>query len=101
MAKINSIDLGVLSTDRAALEKFILTDDGTLLFGTVLYHKELTLNYYKTGNVKVTAAGTIPETNLFDLDRWGWKSSGYGVVTEPELRPKIAELIIEIKNKEL
>lgn len=97
--KMHCLYLGVLSTDVSAKEKFILTDGGILLFGRVLYHKELVHRQFKREDVRVIAAGTIPDDYSSDLENWGWKSTGYGIVTDQELRPNIVNKILEYKAK--
>jgi hypothetical protein len=96
--EISCIYLGVLSTEIAAREKFILADDGTLLFGRVLYHKELALYQFGRDDIRVVAAGVIPDGNVSDLESWGWKSTGYGIITDQELRPNIVNKILKYRE---
>lgn len=97
--EINCLYLGVLSNETDAREKFILVDSGMLLFGHVLYHKELAMYQFGRDDVGVIAAGVVPDSKISDLESWGWKSTGYGIVTDQELRPNIVNKILEYKGK--
>lgn len=97
---MNCYNLGILSVDEGAKEKFVLLEDGALLFGQVMYHKDLVYYYCGEEKMKVLAAGTLPDKNLEDMDSWGWKSTGYEVTTEEKLKPVIVREIIEHKEKD-
>lgn len=93
------INLGILSDDVHRAEKFILLEDKRLFLGTVLYHKELAVHFFTNQDVKVIAAGTIPKEEVNSIEKWGWKSTGYNVVTDVTLRPLIFKEILRHKEK--
>ena len=92
---ISITNLGVLSNEETAQTKFILTEDGVLLFGTCMWHKDLSAQVKLSPNTKIIGAGIVPNdltTCSIDEDEWGgWKSTGYGIVTPQELRFPIKE----------
>lgn len=92
------IYLGVLSNEKSAREKFILLEDGTLLFGRVLYHKDLAKEYVGRENVRVVAAGTLPQEEVEVIEGWGWKSTGYHIETKEEMKTTIVRAILSQKN---
>lgn len=93
--QITITDLGTLSEDEKAKNKFILTEDGVLLFGKCLQHKDLSSYAKLPVATKIIGAGVVPddmETCSIDDSEWGeWKSTGYGVRTPPELKFPIKE----------
>ncbi len=87
-------NLGVVSDDEKSLVKFILLDNGILLFGRVKWHKDLLDAYREAGaDATVVAAGIAPKnigkTTVKD-DVWGgWQSTGYGIITPDEYKGDI------------
>jgi hypothetical protein len=74
--------------------KFILLEDGRLLYGTCKWHKDLG----ESGNIgscKVVGAGVIPShIPTADDEDWGnWQSTGYEVITPTDLRESIKEAL--------
>jgi hypothetical protein len=92
-------NLGRISHDDAHKVKFILLNNGVLLFGKVEWHKDLMNSYtdHQT-NVSVVAAGTIPQhiaaVDLSEENWGGWKSTGYGVLTPDEYRESIRNVLL-------
>ncbi len=74
--KMNIVYLGVLSCDESAQEKFVLLESSDLLFGTVIYHKDLVSAHLGKTGCRVVAAGTIPKDTISNSSAWGWKSAG-------------------------
>lgn len=107
MMKITVTNLGVLSPDEKAQVKFILTEEGNLLYGKCLWHKDLSLKAKLLPDTKIIGAGIAPddlETCSIEGNEWGeWKSTGYGLVTPQELRFPIKEAFFDYhsttKNK--
>ena len=93
--QITVINLGTLLDDEKAQVKFLLTEEGDLLYGKCLWHKDLSAHIKLSPNVQIIAAGIVPdnmETCSINDNEWGnWKSSGYGVTTPQELRFPIKE----------
>lgn len=84
---------GVVSGDAASKVKFILLEDGRLLYGKCQWHKDLAKDVCIDESMKVLGAGVFPD-NIQEVsieeDVWGgWKSTGYNVVTPLELRQSI------------
>lgn len=88
-------DLGNLSDEEHSKVKFILLDNGDLLFGKCKWHKDLQdASSYKTESVQVVGAGTVPldVDGFMDDEKWGgWKSTGYSVITPDNIRKQIVE----------
>ena len=101
--QITVTNVGTLSDDEKARNKFILTEDGLLLFGKCLQHKDLALHAKLLPTIKIVGAGLVPddmETCSLDDDEWGdWKSVGYGVRTPPELKFPIKEAFFSYSHK--
>jgi hypothetical protein len=99
---ISVTKLASSSEDEKARSKFILLEDGTLLFGRCMYHKDLYSAFCnddtkKEQEVIVLAAGTVPDDVNISLEdeRWGgWKSTGYNVITPLYLRKSIQDAFI-------
>lgn len=93
--QITVINLGTLSDDERAKVKFILTEEGTLFYGKCLWHKDLSIYAKLLPTLQIIAAGVVPdyvETCSIDDNEWGdWKSTGYGIITPPELMFPIKE----------
>jgi hypothetical protein len=85
-------DLGQVSDGEK--RKFILVEDGRLLYGICKWHKDLG-NAEAIGDLKVVGAGVIPLSLKYASDEeWGdWQSTGYGIVTPEELRNPIKEAL--------
>ncbi len=101
---INVKNLGRISSIAEHKVKFILLDNGVLLFGKVEWHKDLMDNYLgDESNIIVIAAGSIPtdiETaDLEDSDWGGWKSTGYKVLTPPEYRAQIRDALLPYRDE--
>lgn len=95
--------LGSVSGDGNSKIKFILLEDGTLLYGKCQWHKDLAVAAGIDEAVKVVGAGVIP-ANLMEAgikdDVWGnWKSTGYGVLTPETLREEIAAALVSCKKE--
>ena len=92
---IKITNLGILSNDEKAKVKFILTEEGDLLYGKCLWHKDLSAHVKLLPTVEIIGAGIVPddmETCSIDDAEWGdWKSTGYGVTTPQELKFPIKE----------
>jgi len=91
-------NLGQVSGDHTSLTKFLLFENGILLCGICQWHKDLAVAANVDEKVKVVGAGVVPvnirEASIED-DVWGgWKSTGYGITTPPELREGIREALI-------
>ncbi len=98
-------NLGSISKVAEHKVKFILLDNGVLLFGKVEWHKDLMDAFVgDKANRIVIAAGSLPENvGTADLgdDAWGgWKSTGYKVLTPLEYRDKIHAALLPY-NKEI
>jgi hypothetical protein len=92
-------DLGIVSGDEESKIKFILLENGTLLYGKCEWHKDLAMAAKVGENAKVIGAGVVPE-NIAEAsiedNVWGeWKSTGYGVVTSLALRKDIQKALME------
>ncbi|MEN9551983.1 MAG: hypothetical protein RI935_360 [Candidatus Parcubacteria bacterium] len=95
---MNIVYLGVLSCDESAQEKFPLLESDDLLLGAVIYHKDLVSAHLGKTGWRVIAAGTIPKNTISNSSAWGWKSTGYRIITDQELRPDIVDKITEYKE---
>ena len=95
--KITITNIGTLSEDEKAKNKFILTEEGLLLYGKCLQHKDLSVYVKLSPTTKIIGAGVVPddmETCSIDDAEWGgWKSTGYGVRTPNELKFPIKEAL--------
>lgn len=93
--KISITNVGTLSDDERAKNKFILTEDGLLIYGKCLQHKDLSTYVKLPVTTKIVGAGVVPddmETCSIDDSEWGeWKSTGYGIRTPSELKFPIKE----------
>ena len=102
MNDFSVINLGRISDDSSHKIKFVLFNNGVLLFGKVEWHKDL-VNSYAAANpdLMVIAAGTVPrDIDIVDLsdENWGgWKSTGYKVHTPPEYRERIRNTLLPFK----
>lgn len=95
-------NLGNISGDDASKIKFILLDDGTLLYGRVEWHKDLVSAAELGQDIRVVGAGVVPR-DVHDTrdESWGnWKSTGYNVVTPVELQKEIMNVFVSAQNKE-
>lgn len=101
--QITITNLGRLSDDEKAQVKFILTEEGDLLYGKCLWHKDLGAHSKLSPDVQIIGAGVVPddmETCSIDDNEWGdWKSTGYGVTTPQELRFPIKEAFFSHGHK--
>jgi hypothetical protein len=98
------VNLGSISENSAHKTKFILLDDGVLLFGKVEWHKDLAANYTRNASeVSVVAAGTVPNdiaaADLSEESWGGWKSTGYDVRTPIEFRESIRTALLPYKEE--
>jgi hypothetical protein len=94
-------NLGEISGDQDSKVKFILFEDGTLLFGKCQWHKDLATAAKVDETMKVVGAGVV-SSNIEDTsdEAWGgWKSTGYGIVTPIEIRQTIRNALISTKWK--
>lgn len=87
---IEVINLGDVSKENNHKRKFVLLDDGRLIFGKVQWHKNL-VEAAGIDNPIVIGAGVVPEDLISDTDdAWGeWKSTGYEIVTSPDFREAV------------
>ncbi len=96
-------NLGVLSDDERARVKFILTEEGNLLYGKCLQHRDLSAHVKLSPTIRIIGAGVVPddmETCSIDDNEWGdWKSTGYGITTPPELKFPIKEAFFSHSHK--
>ncbi len=98
--RISARSLGRISDSPADPIKFILLDDGLLLFGKAQWHKDLMRAHLAERGAPrdVVAAGTVPSDiaarGLDDEDWGGWKSTGFGVRTPIEYRAAIREALL-------
>ena len=92
-------NLGSVSGDKSSPIKFILLEDGTLLFGNCTWHKDLGIAAHVDDTLHVIGAGVVPENiskaGIEDKASWGdWRSTGYGTVTPIELRESIRRALL-------
>lgn len=105
---ITPIPLIDISTNKDAKCKFILLNDGKLLFGMCTYHKDLGAAFLQNENNKedeaiyVIGAGIVPTdiyTDTEDTKAWGeWVSTGYDIVTPFDLRKEIQRALKKINE---
>jgi hypothetical protein len=96
--------LGIISGEDAGIVKFLLLEDGALIFGKCYWHKDLVMAFYgKAVNVTVLAAGVLPRDvskASLDEDAWGgWLSNGYNIVTPQALRLTIKEVLTSFESE--
>jgi hypothetical protein len=101
--KITIIPLSTVANGNNVWNKFILLEDGRLLYGMCRYHKDLSTVYFSNqeedGTLKVIGAGIVPEdvrTDIEDSAWGGWESTGYDVVTPLYMRTMIQEAFIDV-----
>ena len=91
-------NLGSLTEDRNSATKFILIDTGVLFFGRCKWHNDLAIAAKLPEEIVIIGAGVVPpnlETaDISDAFWGGWKSSGYGIVTDEELRVHIYHALL-------
>lgn len=94
--------LPTISDDIKSKTKFILLEDGKLLYGICKYHKDLGAAYYENQDgddvIKVIGAGVVPDdvrTGIGDSAWGGWESTGYDIVTPHYMRTIIQEAFID------
>lgn len=96
-------NLGTISNTAEHKVKFILLENGVLLFGKVEWHKDLMNSYTGEKSSNVVAAGSIPEfidaTDLSEMAWGGWKSTGYNVLTPLDYRVRIMEALLPYKKE--
>lgn len=100
--KIIIIPLPLISDDSSSRNKFILLEDGRLLYGMCRYHKDLSVAYCNNQGaghkIKVIGAGIIPDNVRVPIEdsAWGgWESTGYDIVTPHYMRTIIQEAFID------
>ena len=93
-------NLGQVSGEETSKIKFILLEDGTLLYGKCQWHKDLATAAGIGEEVKVVGAGVVPDNmEALDDDAWGeWKSTGYSVITPLEFRESICKALFSFEN---
>ncbi len=96
--------LGVITGDEGGIVKFLLLEEGTLIFGKCFWHKDLVIAFYgKEVDVAIIAAGVLPKDVSkvsLDEDSWGgWLSNGYNIITPPGYRRVIKEVISSFENE--
>lgn len=95
-------NLGDVSGDETSKVKFILLDDGMLLYGKAKWHKDLADEVDLSKDTHVVGAGVVPE-NIRDTsdEAWGyWKSTGYNIVTPPEAQKEIMDAFLSALERE-
>jgi hypothetical protein len=97
-------NLGIISSDKESVVKFILTDSGILLLGKCLWHKDLVAIFFgEECNFTIIGAGVVPEdihTASLDKVLWGnWRSNGYNIVTEESYRELIRAALIPFEKE--
>lgn len=97
-------NLNIVSGDSTSKIKFILLEDGTLLFGKCKWHKDLVESTQGVNStLKVIAAGVIPNDIVnvdLESEYWGgWESTGYKVVTPEVLRNTIRESLLTFSHE--
>lgn len=71
--QITITNLGVLSEDEKAKNKFILTEDGLLLYGKCLQHRDLSTHAKLPPATKIVGAGVIPnDMEMCSIDDNEW-----------------------------
>lgn len=101
---INVHNLKIVSGDEASKIKFVLLEDGTLLFGKCKWHKDLVETYRGVDPaLKVLGAGVVPkdiENVGLESEYWGnWESTGYKVVTTEILRSSVRKSLLPFSNE--
>lgn len=97
-------NLNVVSGDDNSKIKFILFEDGVLLFGKCKWHRDLAEVVPDiVSNLKVLGAGVVPKNiekvNL-ENEFWGdWESTGYKVVTVDSLRSTVREALLPFSSE--
>jgi hypothetical protein len=96
-------NLGIVSGDEHSKVKFILLEDGMLLYGKCQWHKDLEVAAKFGDPIKVIGAGVVPENIQgvsIEDNAWGdWKSTGYEVVTPTEFREPVRNALSSMKWK--
>ena len=105
--KIQVIKIPEVSDSEDRKRKFIVLEDGRLLFGMCVYHKDLSSYFFRKKEKKdhcVVGAGVVPDdpsTSCDDILAWGkWVSTGYAVTTPPLLREEIRTALIDFYNND-
>ena len=100
LERIAVLNLGPISGVPTHPIKFILLEDGTLLFGKVEFHKDL-MRAHLNGRLDspvVIAAGSVPEDIEacgLDVGDWGgWKSTGFDVRTPVAYRSAVRDALL-------
>jgi hypothetical protein len=93
------------TVEEANVVKFVLLEDGTLLFGLCRFHKDLVDSYYPTGgHPNIVGAGTIPRSlslvPVEDMKEWGnWHSTGFKVTVEEKDRAQILKSLLPYEEE--
>ncbi len=101
---INIHNLKLVSGDETSKIKFVLFEDGTLLFGKCKWHIDLVETFKNIdSNLNVLGAGVVPkdiEEVGLENEYWGnWESTGYKVVTSDSLRSVIREALLPFSSE--
>lgn len=99
---IKVIEIPDVSGGKDGKRKFILLDDGRLLSGVCMYHKDLSNYFFRNEEKKdhcVIGAGVVPDdpsTSCDEVLTWGkWVSTGYAVTTPLLLREGVRSALID------